>query len=413
MAILPGGQSFAGAKPMQALGLAGRILLCGSALLAAALLAGCPPYAQDKPAAGSLARLESAADGLRSGTLAEAGLDPHLIGAGVRAIDAGDYGNIHSLLVFRHGSLVLEHYRSGEDATRDGPIGIVAHSRDTLHDIRSISKSVVALAVLLAQEKGQIPDLDQPVLAWLPEYAALAGDEKADITVRHLLTMTAGLDWQESLPYSDPRNTIAQMNLAPDTVAFVLGRPLVATPGTRFNYNGGLTQLLAAVVERATGSRIDHYTQAELLRPLGITHHEWAKMETGQPDADSGLRLRSRDLAKIGLLLMNSGEWNGVRLISAERIADAVAEHIRIPPAPDAYPGDTEGYGYQIWRFGYDTDAGQRTELIELSGNGGQKVQIDQRTGIMVVVTAANYGREGKSSFDLYPDFILPAVLRE
>ena len=396
---------------MQTAGVARRIAWWGLALLCSASLAGGPSFAHDLPAAPPLAVPEAAADGLRTGTLADAGLDPDRVAAGLRAMDGGEYGNIHSLLVFRHGVLVLEHYRSGEDTTREGPLGVVEHSRDTLHDVRSISKSVVALAVLIAHANGQIPDLDQPVVAWLPELAALAGDDKAGITLRHLLTMTAGLDWQEDLPYADPRNTAGQMNQAPDTLAFVLGRPLVAAPGARFNYNGGLTQLLAAVVQRATGLDIDRYAQANLLAPLGITRHEWARMETGQPDADSGLRLRSRDLAKIGLLLMNRGEWNGHQLIPADHIDDAVAEHFRIPPGPDAYPGDTQGYGYQIWRFGYDTEAGQRVELIELSGNGGQKVQIDRRTGIMVVVTAANYGREGKSSFDLYPDLILPALL--
>ena len=341
---------------------------------------------------------------------AEPAFDSQRLADGLAAIDAGEYGNIHSLLVFHHGALVLEHYRKGEDFTRTGSLGVVEHSRETLHDARSISKSIVALAVLHAHAAGTLPDLDQPVLEWLPEYAALADGDKARISIRHLLTMTAGLAWNEELSYSDPRNSAAQMNAAPDALAFVLSQPLESAPGTQFTYNGGLTQLLAAVLQRASGHDIARYVQLHLLQPMGITHYAWAPMETGQPDADSGLRLRSPDLAKFGLLLAAQGKWDGTRLLPAALVEQAMAEQIRIPAGPDAYPGDTEGYGFQMWRFGYDTESGQRVELVELSGNGGQKVQIDRARDIVVVLTAANYGRQGKSSFDVYPDLILPAL---
>lgn len=351
-------------------------------------------------------------DGIRTGNLRSVKLDEAKVSAGMSEVLKGSYGNIHSVLIFRHGTLVLEEYFTGPDENNHkGEIGVVAHNRETLHDTRSISKSVVALAVLIAHTQGKIKNLDQPIFDFFPEYASHAQGEKKNITVRHALTMTPGLDWNEGSAYSNPENTAYQMNRAPNTIEFVLSRKLVHKPGTTFEYNGGMTQLLAAIINKTTGLNIEEFTRKHLLTPLGITKHEWAELKPGQPDADSGLRLRSRDIAKIGLLLVNGGTWNGKRLVAKKLIADAMAEHAKV--SSDDKIGEYVTYGYQIWRFAFRPEENWPSFFIELAGNGGQKVQIDPKTKVMVVVTAANYNLKDlkKNSFDIYADLVFSAML--
>jgi len=219
-----------------------------------------------------------------------------------------------------------------------------------LHDVRSISKSVVALGVLIAHDRGRIKSLDQPVLDYFPELAREhAGSPKAKITIKHALTMTAGLESRADGAF-----------LPSETVALLFRRLLVAPPGAKFAYNGGMTQLLAEIVQRSTGRDIEEYTREQLLLPLGILTSEWAKRQDGEPDADSGLRLRSRDLAKIGLLIRNRGRWGGKQILPAQWVQEAVNAHIDIPQEGEAAAvGDRMGYGYQIW-IGSFLDAHRR-----------------------------------------------------
>jgi len=357
------------------------------------------------PSAESIdGRAEKLGDGIAVISFGAAKLDRAKIAAGIRAIENGVYGNIHSFLIFRRGKLVSESYFPGEDENNhQGNIGLVRHNRDMLHDIRSISKSVVALAVLVAHDRGRIKNLDQPVLDYFPELAGEhAGGQKAQITIRHALTMTAGFE-----AYGDGRF------LPTETVRLLFRRNLVAPPGAKFAYNGGLTQLLAEIVHRSTGRDIEEFTREQLLAPLGIETSEWAKRQDGEPDADSGLRLLSRDLAKIGLLLVNKGRWGGQPILPARLVDEAVAAQIEIPQEGEAAAlGDRMGYGYQIWLPSFVID-GKRVLLIELTGNGGQKVYIDEANQLMVVVTAGDYDRHGlkKSPLDIYFDIVRPAVL--
>lgn len=343
-------------------------------------------------------------DGIAVSSFDAAKLDAAKINAGIREIDQGAYGNIHSLLILRRGKLVSESYFPGRDENNhQGNIGLVRHNRDVLHDVRSISKSVVALAVLVAHDRGRIKSLDQPALDYFPELTREhAGGQKAQITIRQALTMTAGLEAYGNGAF-----------LPTETVALLFRRSLVAAPGAKFAYNGGMTQLLAKIVQRSTGKDIEEFARQELLKPMGIETSEWAKRQDGEPDADSGLRLRSRDLAKIGLLLVNKGTWGGKRILPAKLVEEAVSQHVAVPLESEAAAaGDRSGYGYQIWRTSLLL-GGTRTELIELSGNGGQKVYIDEANQLMMVITAGEYDGSSikKSSMDIYIDVVRPAVL--
>lgn len=352
-------------------------------------------------------------DGIKTGTLRSAKMDEARIVAGTHEILKGTYPNIHSFLIFRDNKLVYENYFTGEDSViGKGPVGRVQHSRESLHDVRSVSKSVVGLAVMIALSQGKIRSLDQRVFDVLPEYSRFATGQKKELNIKHLLTMSSGLKWDEGISYADPANSERLMTAAPDPVLYFLSQELVDRPGTKFNYSGGCTQTLAAVIKKVTGLYVDDFVSRHLFKPLGIDRFEWVKRDDGIPRAASGLRLRSRDMAKLGLLMMSGGTWNGKRIIPSKLISDAMAEQIRLEPSVKDAPGDIRAYGYQIWRPTFIV-GGEPITLTEFDGNGGQLVDIDMKYRTIVVVTAGNYNKRDlkKSSFDLYGDIVYAAIL--
>jgi CubicO group peptidase (beta-lactamase class C family) len=276
-----------------------------------------------------------------------------------------------------------------------------------------VTKSVVALAFLHAVTNGKIKNLDEPVGDIFPAHKALLDGDKKSITIRHLLTMSAGLEWDEDISYADPKNSERLLDQAKDPVAFVLGQKLVTKPGAAFRYNGGLTQILAEIVERKTGVGIEEYVVKNLFTPLGITKYEWAKLENGDPSAASGLRLRTRDMAKLGLLVWQEGKWQGKRLIGASLVRDAVKSHISLPIPPGNTRLAELGYGYQMWVRVFRSAAVPLT-VTDFNGNGGQIVSMDREHDLMTVVTAGNYNQRVKnSSGAIYPDLIFPALIRK
>ena len=365
------------------------------------------------PASGQQASPpEKLQDGIDTGTLRAAGLDERTIIAGTKEITNGSYPNIHSLLIFRRGRLVYENYFTGADVERGvGSLGIVNHTRDTLHDVRSVTKSIVGIAVLIADSQGKIKSLDEPIFSFFPEYKDHATGDKKKITVKHVLSMTSGLEWNEEIPYTDPTNSEIQMNNSLNAVEFVLSRQLVEKPGLVFNYSGGMAQLLAALIKKSTGMDADLYTEKHLFQPLGIEKYKWVKTKSGDPSAASGLRLRSRDIGKIALVLMNNGKWNGKVIIPKKLVEAATTEHAKVD-LKDAEEGDRMGYGYQIWKFSF-LIGDEPVSLIEFTGNGGQQVEIDLKNQLVVVVTAGNYDKYDlkKGSWDIYPDIVYPALL--
>jgi CubicO group peptidase (beta-lactamase class C family) len=160
--------------------------------------------------------------------------------------------NLHGVVIVRRGRLVLERYFEGDDNARGRPLGKVAFKPDTLHDLRSASKSIVGLLYGIALAYGKVPPPDAPLFASFPEYADLAADSARNRwTIHHLLTMTMtmGMDWDElSVPYTDPTNSETAMDMAPDRYRFVLSAPVVLEPGKRWVYCGGATALLAQII---------------------------------------------------------------------------------------------------------------------------------------------------------------------
>ena len=234
---------------------------------------------------------------------ADAGFAPDLVARLDKAIADKRVWNLHGLVVLRNDRLVLERYFEGEDEARGvGEIGHVAFKPDTMHDLRSCSKSIVGLLYGIALQQGKVPPPEAPLFSAFPEYADLADTDGRDrLTIQHVLTMTMGTDWDESsLSYSDPRNSETAMDNAPDRYRYILERPVVDTPGAHWTYCGGATALLARMIAKGSGRTLHEFARENLFDPLGMGPTEWATGPDGEPFAASGARMSVRDLARIG-----------------------------------------------------------------------------------------------------------------
>ena len=312
--------------------------------------------------------------------------------------------NIHAVVVARSGKLIMERYYTGADERLGRPIGTITYGPDVKHDLRSISKSVTSMLVGIALGRGRFPDLDSPVMDQFPEYASLRPADNGRITFRHLLTMTSGLKWDESLPYSNPANSELQMDDAADPVKYVLEQPVIAPPGSIYNYNGGNTTLLGAVLAKVTGKRLDDYAKERLFGPLAITDFEWLALpKTGQPAAASGLRMRPRDAAKLGQLMVSDGVWNDTQILPPGWTGASMKPRI-----------NGEGlyyYGYQWW-LGRTMRNEQSLHWAAGVGWGGQRLYAVPDLDLVVMINAGHYGGplQALIPFGIFTKVVLPAA---
>lgn len=298
---------------------------------------------------------------------------------------------------------MYERYFTGQDERLGHSLGTVTFGPDVKHDLRSISKSVTALILGIAIGKGQIAGIDQAVLPLLPEYSDLRTPEKDRITIRDLLTMSQGLAWNEDLPYSNPLNTEIQMDLAADPVRFTLSRPVETPPGAVFNYSGGSAMIIGRLLRKATGQPLDALARETLFTPLGITDFEWDPVASGEPAAASGLRLRPRDTAKIGQLVLDHGAWHGRQIVPADWIAASIA--------PSINARDLWFYGFQFW-LGRSLVHGKEVDWAAGVGYGGQRLFIVPALDLVVLVHAGLYhsSSQGQVPLSILNRFVLPAI---
>ena len=215
--------------------------------------------------------------------------------------------------------------------------------------------------------------------------------------------MSSGLHWKENI-YNDSLKKGSEY----DVVDFILRQELMHTPGTIFEYNSSSTQLLAFILERVTGTNLISFADKHLFQPLGISNYNWTIEKNGVTCAWAGLRMRSRDLLKFGMLYLNDGKWNGKQLIPAKLVAASMKKQIDFPFND---PEVIIGYGYQFWTFS-ETIVGKQAAYAQAQGNGGQIIVIDKQTNLVAVLTSGNYYQDQlrKSSWNIFVDFIFPAI---
>ena len=299
----------------------------------------------------------------------------------------------HAVLVEQGNRLLAEAYFSADDK----PSGAwfaqrVAFDAGTLHDLRSVTKSVVALLAGIAHGRGEL-DLERPVMDWFPEHAALATPERRALRLEHLLTMTAGFAWDESgVAYGKLGNSETRLGLSADPVAHVLSRDMVAAPGSRFVYSGGATLLLGEIVERATGRPIDELARESLFTPLGITRYAWRHHAVwGKALPYSGLRLTPLSMLRLGRLVLDGGRHGDQAVVPAAWLAEMQKPRVTAS-------GHGLRYGWQWWvgRVAQGPAAG--IGWFAGLGNGGQVLMAVPALDAAIVVTAGRYNTPASSA---------------
>lgn len=309
---------------------------------------------------------------------------------------AGGAANVHGLLVERHGKLVAEMYRNGTDTPINSsliaqllPGTAATFSADTLHDARSVSKSVIGLLTGITIGRGRLHATDK-VLDYFPELGSLRTRGRENITVQHLLTMSAGLEWEE-MSHGWLTSSETPLLWRRQPVPYYLDRTLVTRPGEVFNYAGGATMVLAELLVRVNGKPLEQLVRDDLFGPLGIMHWEWVPNLRGIPMAYGGLRLSPRDMLKLGRLVNNQGRWQGRQVVPQDWISDLQRQHVPTGLAFMGMKGGDVGYGYQWWNGTVDWH-GKTLHWSAAIGNGGQRIVVVPALDLTVVVTAGEYG---------------------
>lgn len=330
-------------------------------------------------------------------------MDPVMIQNLVYAIHKGVYPNIHSLLIARNGKLVYEKYFDGYELIESDP-PLKHFTKDNLHDLRSVSKSFTSACIGIAIAQGKIKTVDQRVFDFFPEYSKQDTGLKSAMTIKHLLMMASGLLWDENIPYTNNENTEIQMDDSGDPLTFILERPMHDTAGKVWNYSGGATQLLACILEKATGEKLDEFARKYLFEPLGIKEFVWRTFAgTDLAGAAWGLMMRPRDMLKFGLLYFNNGKWNDKQVIPASWVEESLHSQIQRDSLGS-------GYGYQFWTWSGEL-FDRPVQIAAAIGNGDQNIIIDKKNGLLIVATAGNYDKEILKDVNaMLIDYIYPAL---
>jgi CubicO group peptidase (beta-lactamase class C family) len=307
------------------------------------------------------------------------------------AEQSGRVVGLHALLVSQRGELAFEHYGQGEDENRGAALGRVVFGPDVLHDLRSVSKSVVALAYGIALKEGKVPPPEAGLYEQFPDYADLGKEPGRDrITIHHVLSMTLGFDWDElTIPYGDPRNSETATEMGGDRFRYILSRKIVAEPGAQWTYCSGATDLLGKLIAKGSGEALPAYCRRVLFDPLGLGPSEWSIGEDGEPRAASGLRLRPRDLIKLGQLVLAGGSWNGRTIVPADWIKRATTSMVAI--------NDGRLYGYH-WYMGELVGGAPPQPLHWVGGIGwgGQYLFLFPARELVLVAHCGNYDKPGR-----------------
>jgi len=319
------------------------------------------------------------------------------------AFEAGELSGLHSVLVMRKGEVFAEVYLEGPDENWGRPLGNRQHGPATLHDLRSVTKSIVGLLYGIALSEGLVPEVDECLVCQFPEYQDLAADsERRKILIHHALSMRMGTKWNEDLPYTNPENSEIAMELAEDRYRFVLDRPMIQEPGEGWTYNGGATAIIAHLIAKGAGKKLDQYAKEKLFDPLNITDYEWVRGFDGEPSAASGLRLTAHDLAKVGQMILAKGNVNGKQIIPASWLKAS------FKPRSTLRTGLRYGY---FWWLAADRVP---PRWVAGFGNGGQRLWINKGIETVIVVFAGNYNKPDawKLPVKIIVDFIVPALER-
>ena len=312
-----------------------------------------------------------------------------------QAIMADSFPQTTSVLVLQNDEIVYEGYFGFGD-------------RNLLNDTRSATKSLTALAIGIAIGEGHL-SVDQKVFDLMTELVPFDHDSplKRQITVEDLLTMSSALECNDN----DGNSPGNESNMYPlqywtRWAIDIPTREIYERDDSgrgAFAYCTAGSFLLGQVLERVTGETVDQFFKRSLFDPLQIKTWQWSQSPTGEYMTGGGLRLRSRDLAKIGQMLIQDGNWAGQQVVPAEWVEKATSPLVRA--------NSEQEYGYQFWRRAWKTECGAMPASY-MSGNGGNNVVLLPELNAVVVLTRQHYGQRGmhQQSNRLLENYVLPAL---
>jgi CubicO group peptidase (beta-lactamase class C family) len=351
------------------------------------------------------------------------GLDEQVLLRLDKDMASGKYSQMmDSFAVFRCGKKVFERtyphdYAKiyGKEAGERGPLNArltgrynyfdpewhpYYHGTD-LHTMQSVSKTVTSVIIGAAMQRGDFKaGMDTPVLRYFDTSKVKnVDDRKRRMTLRDLLTMTAGSEWhEEDVPYDDPRSDSSLMEATDDWVQYAIDKPMAAEPSKVWNYSSGVTELLAYIFQKETGQDIDDYGQKYVFTPLGI-RHKWKRTYLGVVDTEGGLYLNGSDLAKIGYLYLHDGMWDRQRIVSSEWVKESVTPYFQTDEPQFKY-------GFKWW-LSKLPDSKEYVWMCR--GFGGQNLQVFPKEGLIVTFTAWDILPNSTGKEPVPSDF-LPAV---
>ena len=351
---------------------------------------------------------EQTGDGWETAFLSDVGINENQITEIVENIQNNIYRDVHSVVIIKDEKLVFEAYFSGHDFDYNGENyqgPLIPYNRDIWQNTHSATKSFTSALVGIAIDKGIIASVDDKIFKYLNSYSYLKNEENDKITIEHLLTMTSGLEWNEwDVSVSESNHDIVQFNSSLNPVQYLLSKPVVSEPGTRFYYNGGGVDLLGEILENATeGTEVDDFSESYLFGPLGVERYEWQRLRSGMIACHGDVYIRPRDMAKFGFLFLNNGVWKGNRIISEEWVDKSKTEYLSLNLTW------ADSYGYLWWLKKYRVN-NQEIEAWKAMGWGGQEIILFSSLNMVVVFTGSNYVVDPPCD-EIMVRHILPAVL--
>ena len=291
-------------------------------------------------------------------------------------LNSGKLGYIDGMLITRGGKIIFEEeYTHNYDSlylqTKTAPGKYNYYDTDwhpfykdsKLHTMQSVSKSLTSAAIAIANKNGDIPDLNANIMNYFDDYKSSKPDPRREkITILDVLNMSSGIKWDESsMAYTDPSSDCVQMELSNDWIQYVIDREMAESPGTKFNYNSGETMLLSYLINKTTGTDLAKYLEKNLFSVIGIKDYYWKHTPKGLTDAEGGLYLTPRDLARFGYLILKNGVWDGKQVLPKSWVSQIHETEITTGT-------DWLRYGLQFWVMPY----GDNQTAILASGLGGQ-----------------------------------------
>ena len=348
------------------------------------------------------------------------GIDAEAIDSLVNDLGSGVYGLVDAFMLIRNGYVVADHrfendYESiaaAYDTTNhqynyDHPDWHPYLKGTRLHSLQSVTKSITSAALGIAIDDGLIGGVDQLVMPYFKRYEPYVTDQrKESTTLEDFLTMRSGIKWNTSGPYGTGEHSTDILEASDEWIRYVLEQPTDTIPGSRFQYNDGVSVLIGKIIREATGRRADEWTKERLFNPIGIEDFYWKITPDGEADTEGGLYLATEDLARIGYLFLRGGEWDGEQIISKEWVEASTS-----PVVHDVRPDNDRqdaGYGYQWW---IPASGDGLTNIFAGNGYGGQFLMVSPEHDLIVVFNGWGiHGGAQKSTWRALQDRILPNV---